>query len=157
MVRGLRQRGPFDPRGPVATAGPIGERGQATVEWVGLVALIAIAATALASLAGLVPGTALVHSLSRSLLCAASLSGDCLTEGSLERAYGQDGAALVRENAPELLFGPDLLGLPVDFRSCRSPACADSPGEGPVTESTAGEPVTLFTRLQVRDGTTWIQ
>lgn len=134
-----------------------GERGQGTVEWVGLVALVAVAITALASFAGLVPGTALVHSISRSLLCAASLSGDCFSEGSLESAYGEDGAALVRINAPELLFGPDLLGLPVDFRSCRSPNCADAAREGLVTESTAGEPVTLFTRVLERDGTTWIQ
>lgn len=138
-------------------SGPSGERGQGTVEWVGLVALVAVAITALASFAGLVPGTAMVHSISRSLLCAASLSGDCFSEGSLDQAYGEDAAALVRENAPELLFGPDLLGLPVDFRSCRSPACADATGEGVVTESTAGEPVTLFTRVVERDGSTWIQ
>jgi hypothetical protein len=134
-----------------------GERAQGTVEWVGLVALVALAITALASFSGLVPGTALVHSISRSMLCAASLSKDCLPEGSLEQAYGADTAALVRENAPEMMFGPDLLGLPVDFRSCRSPACADAGRQGLVTQSTAGEPVTLFTRVRVRDGTTWIQ
>lgn len=136
---------------------PPGERGQGTVEWVGLAALVAIAMTALASYSGLVPGTALVHSISRSLLCAASLSGECFSEGSLEQAYGEDSAALVRENAPEMLFGPDLLGLPVDFRSCRSAACADAGRQGLVTQSTAGEPVTLFTRVLERDGTTWIQ
>ena len=93
------------------------------MEWVGLVALVAVLAlSAAASFAGVVPGTALVHSVSRSLLCAASLSEDCLSEGSLERAYGEQTARLVRANAPEILFGPDLLGLPVDFRSCRSPA-----------------------------------
>jgi hypothetical protein len=104
-----------------------------------------------------VPGTALVHSVSRSLLCAASLSSDCLSEGSLERAYGEDTAELVRENAPEILFGPDLLGLPVDFRSCRSPGCAQAARDGTVTASAAGEPVTLFTRVVERGGTTWIQ
>ena len=46
-----------------------------------------------------------------------------------------------------------MLGLPVDYRTCRSPWCADGPGEGKVTRSTAGEPVTLFTRvLDCRDG-----
>ncbi len=123
------------------------ERGQGTVEWVGLVALVAVTVTALASFAGLVPGTALVHSISRSLLCAASLSSACLGEGSLDGTYGAEVAAQVRANAPDLLFGPDLLGLPVDFRACRSPACADAPGTGVATESTAGEKVTLFTRV----------
>ncbi len=131
--------------------------GQGTVEWVGLVALVAVTVVAVASFAGLVPGTAVIHSISRSLLCAVSLSQACLAEGSLEEAYGERTAGLVRANAPEILFGPDLLGLPVDFRSCRSPACADAGGPGEVTESSAGEPVTLFTRVLERDGTTWIQ
>ncbi len=124
-----------------------GESGQGSVEWVGLVLLIAALFGALSFTLPAVPGTALVHSLSRSLLCAVSLSDGCLSEGSLEGEYGSEVAGLVRENTPELRFGPDLLGLPVDFRSCRSPACADSAGTGVVTRSTAGEPVTLFTRV----------
>jgi hypothetical protein len=133
------------------------ERAQASVEWVGVVALIAAVLTVIAAAAGLVPGTALVHSISRSLLCATSLSSECLSEGSLERAYGEETAALVREHTPEILYGPDRLGLPVDFRSCRSPSCADGVPEGAVPESEAGEPVTLFTRVVERDGSTWIQ
>jgi hypothetical protein len=135
----------------------IGRGGQGTVEWTGLVALLALMLVALGSLAGLVPGTALTHSLGRGLLCAVSLSDDCLSEGSLERAYGRQTAALVRAHAPEILFGRDLLGLPVDFRSCRSPHCADAGRTGQVAGSSAGEPVTLFTRVLERDGTTWIQ
>ena len=126
---------------------PDGEAGQASVEWVGLVALVAAVLVGL-SLAGVaVPGTALMHSVSRSMLCAVSLSGGCFGEGSLEGTYGEEVAETVWANAPELLFGPDLLGLPVDFRACRSPACAEAPGQGVVSESTAGEPVTLFTRV----------
>ena len=133
------------------------EAAQGTLEWVGLVLLVCLALTTIAAAAGVVPGTAFVHSLSRSLLCAASLSSDCLAEGSLERAYGEKTAALVRRHAPEILFGPDRLGLPVDFRSCRTPACADGPASGVVSESDAGEPVTLFTRVIERQGATWIQ
>ena len=48
------------------------------------------------------------------------------------------------------MYGPDMLGLPVDYRTCRSPWCADGPGEGEISESTAGEPVTLFTRVRRR-------
>jgi hypothetical protein len=124
-----------------------GKAGQGSVEWVGLVALVAALFVALPFTGLSVPGTALVHSVSRSILCAASLSSDCFEEGSLEGEYGAEVAKLIRTNAPHLLFGPDLLGLPVDFRSCRSPACADAPVEGVVSESTAGEPVTLFTRV----------
>jgi hypothetical protein len=121
--------------------------GQASAEWVGLITLLAICFLAF-SLAGLsVPGTALVHSVSRSILCAASLSDGCFGEGSLDAVYGEEVAELVRSNSPDLMFGPDLLGLPVDFRSCRSAACADPPGEGIISRSSAGEPVTLFTRV----------
>lgn len=130
-----------------AIRGTGGERAQASVEWVGLVLLLAAMVPGLALAGANVPGTALVHSLSRSLLCAVSLSDQCLDEGSLKGSYGEEVAEVVRANAPELLFGPDLLGLPVDFRSCRSPACADAPGRGAVSESSAGEPVTLFTRV----------
>jgi hypothetical protein len=133
------------------------EAGQGTLEWVGLVLLVCLAFTVVAVAAGVVSGTAFVHSLSRSLLCAASLSSDCLSEGSLERAYGAETAALVRQHAPEILYGPDRLGLPVDFRSCRSPGCAEGVESGDVAGSDAGEPVTLFTRVVERDGTTWIQ
>ncbi len=137
-----------------------GEAGQGSVEWVGLVTLVAALFVAL-PLSGLsVPGTALVHSVSRSILCAASLSEGCFGEGSLEGEYGAEVAELVRVNTPHLFFGPDLLGLPVDFRSCRSPACADAPDEGVVSESTAGEPVTLFTRVidhRKAEGSLYIQ
>jgi len=50
-----------------------------------------------------------------------------------------------------------MLGLPVDFRTCRSPWCADGSGEGEIDESTAGEPVTLFTRVTHEDGSIYIQ
>ncbi len=124
-----------------------GERGQASVEWIGLVLLVAAILLGLALAGVKLPGTALVQSLSRSMLCAVSISDRCLEQGSLEGSYGEEVAEVVRANTPELLFGPDLQGLPVDFRACRSAACADSPGPGVVSESTAGEPVTLFTRV----------
>ncbi len=135
----------------------VDRRAQSTVEWTGLIALVAVAIAGLASATGVVPGAALVHSVSRSLLCAAALSQDCLSEGSLERAYGTRTADLVRANAPEMLFGDDLLGLPVDFRSCRSPGCADAGGTGELNGSAAGEPVTRFTRVLERKGATYIQ
>lgn len=127
--------------------------GQATVEWVGLILLIAAVVVGL-TLAGVrPPGPALAQAVVRRVLCAASLSPSCDRTPSLERSYGERIAADIRRYAPELRYGPDLLGLPVDYRTCRSPWCADPAGSGVVTESTAGEPVTLFTHtLDCRDG-----
>jgi hypothetical protein len=124
-----------------------GDRGQATIEWTGLVLVVAAVFAALVFAGSSVPGTALVHSISRSLLCAASVSHDCLGAGEVEDVYDVEISGLLRRHTPEVHFGPDLLGLPVDFRTCRSPACADPGGTGDLTGSTAGEPVTLFTRV----------
>ncbi len=132
-------------------------RGQSTVEWVGLLAFVAVLMAALTYASVRVPAVSLGHSISRSLLCAVSLSGGCAGKGSLESAYGAEIAGLVRSGAPTLMYGRDMLGLPVDFRTCRSPYCADGAGEGEVVESTAGEPVTLFTRVIERDGSTYVQ
>lgn len=123
-----------------------GQSGQSTVEWVGLLLLVAALVTALATAGVRVPGPALAQAMVRKMLCAASLSAGCDRSPSVEAAYGDRIAAEIRRHAPTIHFGPDLLGLPVDFRTCRSAWCADPPGAGRVTESTAGEPVTLFTR-----------
>lgn len=132
-------------------------RGQSTLEWVGLITLIAALMAAFTAAGLRVPGAGLAHSVSTKILCAASLSGGCAGEGSLEAAYGNEVADLVRAGAPTLMYGRDMLGLPVDYRTCRSPYCADGTGEGAVEESTAGEPVTLFTRVVERDGSTYVQ
>jgi len=132
---------------------PSGQRGQSTVEWTGLVLLVAVLFAGLVTAGAPIPGPALAQAVFRKMLCAASLSPACGHTPSLESSYGDRIAADVRRYAPELRFGPDLLGLPVDYRTCRSPWCADPAGRGMVTESTAGEPVTLFTRtLDCRDG-----
>jgi len=94
-----------------------------------------------------VPLLGLAHSISRQMLCAVSLSGSCGGGSSLALAYGREVAGIVRRQAPDLLYGRDMLGLPVDYRTCRSAYCAEGAGEGEVTESNAGEPVTLFTRV----------
>jgi hypothetical protein len=133
-------------------------RGQSTVEWVGLITLIASLLAALTAAGIQVPAAGLAHSVSTRILCAAALSKSCAGKGSLEGAYGDRLAVLVRAGTPTLVYGKDMLGLPVDFRTCRSPWCADSPGEGEVSESTAGEPVTLFTRaFEGENGSTYVQ
>lgn len=131
----------------------VGESGQSTVEWTGLVLLVAALMTVLLASGVTLPGPAVAHSVFRKMLCAASLSAGCESAPSLAGSYGHELAAEIRRHAPELNFGPGLLGLPVDYRTCRSAWCADSPGPGLITESTAGEPVALFTRtLDCREG-----
>lgn len=134
-------------------SGPGTTGGQATLEWTGLVLLVAALFTGLILAGARPPGPAFAHAVFRRMLCAASLSSSCGATPSLERSYGERIAADIRRYAPDLAFGPDLLGLPVDYRTCRSAWCADPDGYGMVTQSTAGEPVTLFTRtLDCRDG-----
>jgi len=129
------------------------DRGQSTVEWTGLVLLVSVLFIGLLTAVGEVPGIGLAHSISSRMLCAVSLSDACDHEVTAESVYGAELAAKVRASAPNLLYGKDMLGLPVDYRTCRSPWCADGKGTGRVTVSTAGEPVTLFTRvLDCREG-----
>jgi hypothetical protein len=61
-------------------------------------------------------------------------------------AYGELAGA-VRDNAPRIVYESGMSALPVDFRSCRSPACSDGPESGHVTRSLAGRPVAAFTHV----------
>ena len=131
--------------------------GQSTVEWIGIIVLVCTLMLGMLLAGSRVPAFGLVHSISRQMLCAVSLSGACDRQGSLEQAYGRETGEVVRRNTPDLHYGRDMLGLPVDYRTCRSPYCAEAAAEGEVTESLAGEPVTLFTRVIERDGSTYIQ
>lgn len=129
------------------------DAGQATIEWTGLAFLVAVLLVAVSVPAvGSAPG--LVHSVYRSMLCAVSLGGGCPGAPGLASVYGDEIAREVERLAPELHLEDGLLGMPVDFRTCRSPACAE--GEGLTRSgSTAGERATLFTRVvDCREGGT---
>lgn len=119
--------------------------GQSSAEWVALALVISLLLAGL-SASGMPSAPGLAHSLYRSILCATSLAGGCPGGSDLKAAYGDEVARKVEELAPELHLEDGLLGMPVDFRTCRSPACAE--GEGLTrTGSLAGEPATLFTRV----------
>lgn len=122
-----------------------GRSGQATPEWTGLVLLVAVLLVGLpVSLEGPAPG--LAHSVKRSILCAVSLAGGCPKAPPLTAVYGEEVAGQVERLAPELRLEDGVLGMPVDFRTCRGPGCAE--GEGRLRSgSMAGEPATLFTRV----------
>ncbi len=89
---------------------------------------------------------ALAVEIGERIVCAVKLSYGCRSDPQLVGPYGEL-AAKVRDNAPRIVYERGMTALPVDFRSCRSPACSDGPETGRVTRSWAGRPITLFTHL----------
>jgi hypothetical protein len=125
-----------------------GERGQSTVEWVGLVLLVALLLVALlAPLAGRLPGAGLVEAIYGRILCAVELSDACSSDPELAAAYGPDLASLVRSGAPEIRYEEGMSALPVDFRACRGPRCGNGPEAGAVSASDSGQPAAAFVHV----------
>lgn len=127
---------------------PRDEHGQASPEWLGLVLLVTLLAGAVLAAGLPVPGADLGRAIAGRIACAVGLGPDCDGErGDLTLAYGPELAALVGEHAPRLEYEEGMRALPVDFRSCRQDACAEGAGQGLVTWSLAGEPVTAFAHV----------
>jgi hypothetical protein len=124
------------------------ERGQSTVEWVGLLLLISLLLAALVVAGVRVPGTALARAVVSRILCAASLADSCGgDEPALIAAYGTEVGKLVREHMPSLLFERGSRAVPVDFRRCRSTVCGDGAEHGYVRRTDAGLPVSAFVHV----------
>jgi hypothetical protein len=133
------------------------ERGQGTVEWVGLVALVALMLVALVGVGVRVPGTELARAVASRMLCAVSMADGCGDEPVLIAAYGTEIGELVRRHMPTILFEQGSRALPVDFRRCRSTECGDGSARGLVHETDAGLPVTAFVHVIERGGSIYIQ
>jgi hypothetical protein len=134
------------------------ERGQATVEWAGTLLIVSLALGALAAVAPPVDGRPLGGFLAHRLLCA--VKGGCDDgDAALAAAYGARDAALVREHAPNLVYEPGEKQLPVDYRRCRGPRCAEAPDDPDLDahRTVRGEQATVFTRVLRRDRRTYIQ
>jgi hypothetical protein len=133
------------------------ERGQSTVEWIGLILVMALLVTALGGLAGIaLPGTALARAIGGRIVCALELSGGCepLAASDLALAYGDELAALISETTPQIRYEPGMGALPVDYRDCREDACAEGRDGVRVASSQTGEPATSFTHvIDCRPGT----
>jgi hypothetical protein len=131
------------------------ERGQSSPEWVGLVCLVTLLAGALLALAGALPvGAVLARLLGARIVCAVDLSDSCDRAPELVAAYGEELAREVAGHAPMLIYEQGMRALPVDFRSCRSPSCADGADLGTVARSREGEPATAFVHVvDCRPGT----
>ena len=134
------------------------QRGQASLEWVGLVLLVCVAcAGAVAAGAGAVDGRPLGAELAHALVCAAR--GGCDDpDDALRDAYGDRDAALVRDYMPNLVYEPRTRTLPVDFRECRSHRCSDAPDEERLdVHRTRRAHATVFTHVVRDGGETFIQ
>ena len=128
------------------------ERGQATVEWSALgfmlALLFATAAFAVARTDAWSFGDGILHAL----VCA--VDGGCDERDSLDLAYGDEVAAMVRRYSPNLVYERSSAALPIDFRRCRETECSDgSDDPREIDRSRAGLPVTSFTRVVDRRAT----
>jgi hypothetical protein len=123
------------------------DRGQATVEWVGLLALVGLVLVGVLAAGVRVPGVELARVVASRILCAASLADGCGDEPVLIAAYGTEVGKLVREKMPMLAFERGSRALPVDYRRCREPACADGADRGLVHRSDQGLAVTAFVHV----------
>jgi len=125
------------------------ERGQSTVEWVGLVFLVALALAFTGAVAGVaVPGAALAQAISSRIVCALELSGPCEpATDPLVTAYGGKVAALLRERTLPVRYEEGMRLLPVDYRECRDYACAEGAERIRVSKTEAGLPVSAFAHV----------
>jgi len=125
----------------------VAERGQGTVEWLGVLAVVALTLGGLLAAGARVPGTELARGVADRILCAASLADGCGDEPRLIASYGTAVGELVRRHMPTVLFERGSRALPVDFRRCRSVRCADGSERGLVHRTDALLPVTAFVHV----------
>lgn len=117
------------------------------MEWVGLVALVSLVMVGLLAAGAPGPGATLARAIGAKLLCAAALADRCGDEPALIAAYGSEIGKLARDQMPSLAFEQGSRALPVDFRRCRSSACADGSARGLVDRTDSGLPVTAFVHV----------
>ncbi|HWA54521.1 MAG TPA: hypothetical protein VG816_10150, partial [Solirubrobacterales bacterium] len=80
------------------------ERGQGTVEYVGLLLLVALVLAGLVASGVRVPGVGLAQAVASRLLCAAALADDCGDgDSALIAEYGTEVGELVRRHMPTLM------------------------------------------------------
>jgi hypothetical protein len=132
----------------------VSERGQSTVEWLGLVLLVALALAAVGWGIGMrPPGAGAAEAVATRLVCAVRLTEDCRAEPQLAPSHGAERAALLRAHAPAILYEDGMTAVPVDFRNCRADPCAVGAAEGKVAGSLAGNRIVAFTHaIDCRSG-----
>jgi hypothetical protein len=123
------------------------ERGQGTVEWVGMLLMVALAMLTIVAAGVRVPGLGLARAVADRMLCAAALADGCGDEPTLIASYGTEIGELVRRHMPTLVFEAGSRAVPVDFRRCRDTRCGDGASEGLVQKTDAQLPVTAFVHV----------
>jgi hypothetical protein len=125
-----------------------GERGQATVEWTGLLLLLSLLLVGLLAVAATrLPATDLARAIAARLVCAVRLSDACSAHSELVAAYGHELAAKIAAEAPQIVYEDGMTALPVDFRACRESRCGNGSGSGAVWASGTGQPATAFVHV----------
>jgi hypothetical protein len=123
------------------------ERGQGTVEWIGMLCTVGLAMMGLLALGVRIPGADLARSLASKMLCAAALGDRCGDEPVLIAAYGTEVGELVRHHMPTVVFERGSRAVPVDFRRCRATDCGDAVDHGLVKRTDRELPVTAFVHV----------
>ncbi len=122
------------------------QAGQATVEWSALLFALAFALAALTMVVARADAWGFGERVVHALLCA--VDGGCDDRDSLDVAYGDELAQLVRSHAPNVAYERRSAALPVDFRRCRRTDCSDGSDDArAIDRSASGLPVTAFTRV----------
>ena len=135
------------------------ERGQATIEWVGLVLVASLATGAAAALAGRsVDGRSFAGFLAHRFVCAVRANCDD-GDAALAKAYGAGDAELLRRHAPGIVYEPGERQLPVDYRECRKPECANARDDRDLDahRTNAGRRATVYARVIRRNGRIYLQ
>jgi hypothetical protein len=123
------------------------ERGQGTVEWVGVVCVVCLLLVGVLATGVALPGVDLARSITERMLCAVELADGCGDEPVLIAGYGDEIGRLVREHMPTIGFEDGSRAVPVDYRRCRETGCGDAPDDGLVHRTDEGLPVTAFTHV----------
>ncbi len=123
------------------------ERGQGTVEWLGLVCVVGLLMAGVVATGVASPGVDLARSVARRMLCAVELADGCGDEPVLIAAYGDEVGRLVRRHMPTIGFEAGSRAVPVDYRRCRETSCGDAPEDGLVHRTDERLPVTAFVHV----------
>jgi hypothetical protein len=123
------------------------ERGQGSVEWIGLVCVVALLLVGVLAAGVRVPGVDLARSVAARILCATELADGCGDEPLLIATYGDEVGRLVRRHMPTIGFEAGSRAVPVDYRRCRETSCGDAPGGGLVHRTDERLPVSAFVHV----------
>jgi hypothetical protein len=123
------------------------ERGQGTVEWLGVVCVVSLLMVGVLAIGVRIPGADLGRALARHILCAVELADGCGDEPLLIATYGDEIGRLVRRHMPTIGFEAGSRAVPVDYRRCRETTCGDAPDDGLVRRTDERLPVTAFVHV----------